>query len=130
MLGGGVEIAWRFDGAWAAATQVDFDCRVRNVSRTRLVEDVMPKKPEKRDAAKRATAKSKGAKKKSAAKSPGAKAPSTTAQLDAESDYFHRTLRENAQLSPDIVLGPGETHTSTPDSRGQPSISRKRFSAR
>ncbi|MEO8561738.1 MAG: hypothetical protein ABI601_06665 [bacterium] len=91
----------------------------------------MPRKSGKRDATKRPAAKAKRAKKaKTAAKSPGTKSVSTNAQLDAEADYFHRTLRENAQLGRDIVLGPGETHTSTPDSRGQAAIIRKRFSAR
>lgn len=91
----------------------------------------MPKKPGKRGATKRPAAKAKQTKKaKAAAKTPGTKSASTNAQLDAEADYFHQTLRENAQLGTDIVLGPGETHTATPDSRGQAEIIRQRFSAR
>ena len=105
---------------------------MRNDYGASIREDAMPKKSGKRDATKRPAAKAKRTRKaKSSAKSPGAKPKSTTAQLDAEADYFHKTLRENKQLGTDVVLGPGETHTATPDSRSaQAEIIRKRFSAR
>ncbi|HEV7991161.1 MAG TPA: hypothetical protein VGP25_05005 [Gemmatimonadaceae bacterium] len=92
----------------------------------------MSRKAVKSGATKGATAKSAKAKTGKSAKkkrAPGAKAAPMTAQLDAEVEYFHKTLRANAQLSQDTLLGPGETHTSVPDSAGRTAITRKRFSA-
>lgn len=93
----------------------------------------MSRKPGKRATAKRSPAtagKAKRSKSPAKRRAPGATAAPMTAQLDAEAEYFHRTLRENAQVSSDTLLSPGQTHVETTDADGRPAIVRKRFSAR
>jgi hypothetical protein len=136
-----LEVTWRSRGGLVdlcvANAQVAFDRRAGNVSIEVTVGDAMPKKPGKRASTKRASDKTASRKKGKPATKKATRATSapattspTTAQVDAETEYFHRTLRENAQVGSDTLLSPGQTHVETTDAEGKPAIVRRRFSAR